>query len=195
MRTTFALAICGLIFGLSSMTAVAAPPQSTLFPTAVGSKWIYEAGQYQLIEEISRTEMIDGELCIRIDTSINGKFAAHEHLAVRQDGIYRVSIAGERVTPPLCILKYPVRKGAQWEVASVVKDVKIAGQFVIGQETVTVPAGQFQAISVRGSQFESEDGALDFTYYFVPGMGKVKQVIATSGKSMELVLKEYQPAK
>ncbi len=51
------------------------------------------------------------------------------------------------------------------------------------------------AVTVHGTKFESEAGPLEFTYYFVPGIGKVKQVISTKGKSAELALKEYQPAR
>ncbi|WP_437226308.1 hypothetical protein SH661x_004516 [Planctomicrobium sp. SH661] len=179
----------------SCLQCLAAPPQQSLYPIAVGSKWIYEAAGNQLVEEVTGYDIVDGERCARVETSINGKVVAYEHLAFRSDGLYRVSIAGERVVPPLCFLKYPSPKGGQWAVASQVNGIEIAGQFSLGQANITVPAGEFDAVTVHGTRFESEAGPLEFTYYFVPGVGKVKQVISTKNKSTELVLKEYQPAR
>ena len=51
------------------------------------------------------------------------------------------------------------------------------------QESVTVPAGTFDALRVRRT---SPAGGTDKTYWFVPGIGKVKEV-EVGGKTLELV--------
>jgi len=183
-----------VIWLMNCLVVFAATPHQPLYPLTVGSKWIFEAGQNQLIEEVTKSEIIDGEQCVRVETRVNGQVVAFEHLAARTDGIYRVTVSGERVVPPLCFLKYNTVMRTPWNVSSRVNGVMISGEFALEKTQVSVPAGDFQAVAVRGTKFESEAGSLEFTYYFVPGIGKVKQVISARGRSAELVLKEYHLA-
>jgi len=193
-RSVMMTGVVVVIWVISGLVGFAAIPSQSLYPLTVGSKWTFEAGQHQLIEEVTKLEMIDGEQCARVETRVNGQVVAFEHLAARADGIYRVTVSGERVVPPLCFLKYDTAAGMPWNVASRVNGVMISGQFASGKTQVSVPAGEFQSVAVRGTKFESEAGSLEFTYYFVPGIGKVKQVISARGRSAELVLKQYHVA-
>lgn len=183
-----------LLFSAVALFTVTAAPGGSIYPVQIGTKWVFQAGGIELVEQVAGYDMIGQERCVRIETMLNGKVVAHEHLALRQDGVYRVAIAGEPVSPPLCFLKHPAAQGTQWDVSSKVKGQEIAGRFTLGAAQVDVPAGQFQAISVQGSNFQSEAGPLEFTYYFVPGIGKVKQVIKVNGRGAELSLKEFRPA-
>jgi hypothetical protein len=191
-RLAAAAALC--LIALLSLQA-APPREASIYPLAEGSKWIYQAGPIELVEEVVGFDEINGERCARLETRIHGKQAAYEHLAVRADGVYRVSISGYNVEPPICFLKHPTPNATSWNVDSRVNGVPITGKFERGQEQVRVPAGEFSAVTVRGTGFESDTGSLEFTYYFVPGVGKVKQVISSNGKSTELLLKEYHPAR
>lgn len=185
----------GIVFWMCGCLAVlAAPPANALFPLEVGSRWTYAAGPYELEEEVTQIDVVDGEPCARVETRVNGKAVAYEHLAHRADGIYRVTIGGERVVPPLCFLKFPVKRQTPWQVTSEVGGEQISGQFTADVTRLKVPAGEYQAVVVHGTNFQSETGPLEFKYYFAPGIGKVKQVISASGKSAELELKKYQPA-
>lgn len=188
-----ALLTAGVYWCLFSLISDAAAPGGSIYPSAVGTRWIYDAGVMELEERVTGIEEIAGERCARIETSVQGKVVAYEHLAFRPDGVYRVAIAGEQVVPPLCFLKYPAPLGTQWDVRSKIKGQEIAGHFVLGQAVVTIPSGQQQALSSRGTNFESEAGPLEFTYYFVPGIGKVKQVVSINGRAAELTLKEFHP--
>lgn len=188
------VAMCGLL-ALGGWMLRAAPPASQLFSTAVGSQWVYEAGPMELTEKIAAVEVVGGENCVRVDTFYNGKVLASEHLAVRPDGLYRVAIAGKLVEPPLCFLKYPAATGERWNVNSRIEGQEISGEFTLGESRLKIPAGEFQAISSSGKNFRSEGTSLEFTYYFVPGIGKVKQIVSLNGKVAELSLKEYRPAR
>lgn len=185
----------GLVVWLTcGLSLLASPPANALYPLEVGTKWTYQAGPYELEEEVMQIDVVDGEHCARVETRINGKAVAFEHLAHRPDGIYRVSVAGDRVVPPLCFLKFPIKPQTAWSVHSAVGEEKISGQFTTAITRIKVPAGEYQAIMVHGTNFESEAGPLELKYYFAPGVGKVKQVISAKGKSAELELKKFTPA-
>lgn len=182
------------LFALLSLQA--APPQSAeIYPLAIGNKWTFQAGPIELVEEIVAIDEVKGERCARLETRVNGKQTATEHIVVRPDGVYRVSIAGFNVVPPLCFLKLSSPTSTGWEVDSKVEGVPITGKFERSLEQVQVPAGVFSAIAVRGTGFETDSGPMEITSYFVPGVGKVKQVISSNGKSTELLLKEYHLAR
>jgi hypothetical protein len=165
------------------------------YPTAIGTEWVYDAGGVELVERIAAHEEFNGELCLRVETVVNGNAVAHEHLAVRRDGVYRVGIAGTPVEPPLCFLKYTVRIGDHWDVKSKVNETEISGRFTLNRQQLTVPAGEFNAVAARGSDFKSGETTLNFTYYFVGGIGKVKQVISANGQEAAMVLKEFRQPK
>ncbi|WP_437187534.1 hypothetical protein SH668x_000932 [Planctomicrobium sp. SH668] len=196
MQRHFMKAAATLLFQifLAIQLVYAAPPESNLLPLAVGTKWTYQSGSTQIEEVITAIEMISGERCAKLETRINGKALANEHLTARSNGIYRVAIQGEPVTPALCILKFPAQLGGKWDVSSMINGVEIAGQFTLGRAKVVVPAGEYATVTVHGTKFESNEGPIELLYYFAPGVGKVKQVITTQGKTAELALKEYSPA-
>ncbi len=177
---------------LSSSWLHAAEPD---FPTAVGTRWVYIAGPLSIVEEIVAVEEAFGEKCIRLETRVNDKALSFEHLAVRPDGLYRVSIGGEEVVPPLCFIRFAPKSGETWAVKSKVGEIEVAGQFVAGKSLVVVPAGRYSVVTSQGSKFQSPSGELQFTYFYAPGVGKVKQVIRNGDKASELSLKEFHPGK
>ncbi len=183
-----------LVVLTAAVVQAQAPIRNELYPLDIGTEWVYKSGPVELIEKVAAYEVINGEQCARIETIYNGKVVAHEHLTVRKDGVYRVAVAGQPVEPPLCFLKHPAPAGTQWDVRSKVKESEIAGKFVISQTNVQLPAGEYPAIASEGKDFVSEGTKLSFTYYFVPGVGKVKQEITAGGKNAVLVLKSFRPA-
>ncbi|MFG0295487.1 MAG: hypothetical protein ACF8PG_06235 [Maioricimonas sp. JB045] len=180
---------------LISAPAIAQQPASTspFYPTAVGTEWTFRSGPFEIIERITKHEVVDGENCARVETIFNGKVVSHEHIAVRKDGVYRVSVAGTPVVPPLQIIHFPVQDGASWAIKSTVKGQSVAGTFTLGAAQVTVPAGKFQTITVSGKDFGTKDKPLAFTYHFAPEVGKVKLVVAVGDRSTVLELKEFKP--
>lgn len=187
------IAVLTLILLPASLPADDSGPRQ-FYPTAIGTEWVYDAGGVELVERIAAHEEVNGELCVRVETVVNGNAVAHEHLAVRRDGVYRVAIAGTPVEPPLCFLKYTAQFGDHWDVKSEVNGTEIAGRFTLGRKQLTVPAGEFNTVSARGSDFKSGETTLNFTYYFVGGIGKVKQVISANGQEAVMALKEFRQA-
>jgi len=185
---------CMALFAITNACA-AQEAQKPFFPTKIGTEWIYTSGVMNVTERIAAHEKVGEETCLKIETVFNGKVISHEHVAIRPDGLYRVSIAGMKVEPALCFLKHPARAGQQWKVNSKVKGKAIAGTFELGSSPVKIGSTDFTAITANGKNFQSDGPTLNFTYYFVPGIGKVKQVISVDGKEAKLTLKEFRPVR
>ncbi|SFI97887.1 hypothetical protein [Planctomicrobium piriforme] len=194
MRRFYCLAASLTTITFAAICSFAGPVASELFPTAVGTRWVYDAGPVEVTEEIVGEDLIEGERCLKLETRVNGKPISFEHLAVRPDGVYRVTIAGERVMPPLCFLKSSPQSGERWSVKSKVGEIDVSGEFAGGKSLVQTPSGRYSVITAHGTRFQSPGGELEFTYSYAPGVGKVKQVISIQGKSAQLVLKEFHPA-
>lgn len=166
---------------------------SNLQPLQVGNEWTFGAGPIEVIERVAKHEVVDGWTCARVETLFNGKVVAYEHLATRPDGLYRVSIAGRPVNPPLKFLKFPAQPGDTWTVNSETAGQKIAGKLETGRQQVETPAGKFDAITSVGTDFGLSDSKMTFTYFFAPGVGKVKQVVSAGGREAVLELKSFKP--
>jgi hypothetical protein len=177
------------------------PAQKPLFPTAVGSRWTYDSNGVEVVEEIIAEDVIQGETCQRVITKLNGKVLSFEHLVERPDGMYRVTIAGEPMEPPLCFLKTHAESGETWAVDSKIGEVSVTGEFTAGTKTESTAdikasgstSRAQQAITSHGSKFRVPQGELEFTYEYVPGIGKVRQSMTFGDKTKTLVLKKFEP--
>jgi hypothetical protein len=181
-----------------------------LFPTAIGTRWVFQSGVIEMIEQVTAHERVGNEVCAKVETVLNGKVVAHEHYAVRADGVYRVAVANQLVEPPFRFMKFPLAINDRWSVNSVVLKQPIAGTFQTTQARVKVPAGEFDTVTTVGSGFKLVIAAADdstppqeqplaFTYSFARGIGKVQQTttIGTgdAARKIELKLKEFTPAR
>ena len=187
-----------LTLGLTRLTALADEPKvgvTDMYPTAIGTEWVYKVGPVEVTERVAKHEQINGEWCARIETVFNGEVKSFEHLAVRKDGIYRAAISGITLEPPICVLKLPPRNGEQWSVNSKIvaggAQVPVTGDFVVTTSQVTVPAGEFKTAAVEGKKFRAGSKEISFTHHFAPKFGKVKQTITTDGEPRNLELKEF----
>jgi hypothetical protein len=159
------------------------------YPLGVGREWTFWAGPLEIIERVSRHEKVGDELCARIETEFNGKVVSFEHVAVRSDGVYRVAVAGRPIEPPLRFLKLPARAGDTWKVDSLIAGEPIRGDFKTSEAALTIDDSEFSTIVVAGKDFHAGKSQLSFTYYFAPGIGKVKQVVVVNGMETTLELK------
>jgi hypothetical protein len=130
-----------------------------------------------------------------IEAQANGKTVASEHLAAKKDGVYRLAANGQKVDPPVLVLKLPPRKGDRWKIDSKVVGLTVQGTLVVAEEAVAVPAGKYQAVSVHSDDMKIGDKATTFTQWFAPGVGMVKQVMDVGGKKTALELEKFEAGK
>ena len=194
VKIPFSLLALSVVLASQIVSAEDRFPAHEYYPTAIGTEWVFQSGALEVVERVVAHELIGEDRCARIETVFNGKTIAYEHIAVREDGVYRVSIAGIPVEPPLCFLKYPAAKGEKWRVRSSVQGNEIKGEFVLGQTDVSVPSGEYPSITSEGKDFQSASTKLEFVYYFVKGIGKAKQLTKLNETEAVLELKEFRAA-
>jgi hypothetical protein len=193
--------VFGMLFVLVGATALAqtqAPPaaSSDLYPLKAGTKWVYKVGEVVVTVKVASADK-DGT---KLDTEVNGKVVASEVVNVTPEGIVRTKINNNPITPPVLILKLTggkATKGDKWKVESTVQGQAVKGEFNTkdDKESVTVPAGKFDAVVVDGPEFDIAGTKTGIKYYFVAGKGIVKQSYSIQGNEAVLELKEYTEGK
>ena len=133
-------------------------------------------------------ETIDGKSLAVLERSLNGKVSGTEHLAATEKGVFRYRVDGVELSPPVCVLKYPLKKDDTWETESTIanEQLKIKGK-VVDTEEVTVPAGKYKTFRV---EIETSVAGMQatITFWFAPDVGIVKQTAGSGGKNdVELV--------
>ena len=163
-------------------TMLASSEQALFAPLRKATKNHYlsessEGPTIRLVLRISDIEKIDGqEVLARLEQINEGIVWSTEDVSVTAQGLFRHRIGALEISPPLCLLPFPVTPGQTWE-----GDIRIskrkgkASSRIVGTEEVEVPAGRFQAVVVELIiQMEGESMAR-LTSWYAPGIGLVKQ--------------------
>ena len=142
------------------------------FPLKVGSKWTYRVGENRYEVKVAKIEPVGKVECARMETTINGKAASFEHVAVGSDkgvpAVMRYSFEGKKAVPPLPFLLLPADK-TSWRVESKVLDQTLKGTFKKSFEDVKVPAGAFPKAAKVSSDLSVNKVDLSVTWWFASG--------------------------
>jgi hypothetical protein len=201
MRRISAL-VLALAIGLSNAVLVAVVRQEKTpdyFPLKPGTKWSYELNQggkkLKISSQIAKVEETNGKSTAVLETTMNGEVASTEHLAATEKGVFRHRVNGIELSPPVCFLQYPLKKGESWETSSTLanEQLKVKGK-VIDSEEVTVPAGTYKAFRV---EIETSAAGLrsTTTFWFAPDVGVVKQATENAGKMLTAELEKFEEGK
>jgi hypothetical protein len=170
------------------------------FPLKAGTKWSYEVNQdgkkLKTTSQIAKVEAgAEGKSVALLETTVNGEVTGTEHLTTTEKGVFRQRVNGIELSPPVCVLKYPLKKDETWETESTIanEQLKVKGK-VIANEEVTVPAGKYKAFRV-----EIETSAAGMrnitTLWFAPDVGVVKQSTENEGKAVTAELEKFEEGK
>jgi hypothetical protein len=184
--------------GWAQAPAPAGPPN--YYPLKPGTKWHYQidlgGGQKgTMVNQIAKIENIDGKDMARLESVVNGNVVATEHLSSNDQGVFRNRYNGVEVSPPICLLKYPVKEGASWEIQTKIADQQVAITGREGKsEDVQVPAGKYQAVT---SVVEATVNGVktSTSYWFAEKVGMVKQTLDLAGKTINVELVKFEEGK
>jgi hypothetical protein len=181
---------------VSTLGAQNAIVENPYYPVKLNTTWTYKLSDgKQLIMKVTKHEKVGNTVCARVESSVDGKVIASEHIGVTSEGICRFQIGENPATPPLCFLKLPFSTTA-WKVDSNIKGEVLKGSFTPGKEEVTVPFGKFSAVTAATTDLEVNMIKVGTTYYFAKDIGMVKQVIKLGDKqTIVLELEKYEPGK
>ena len=175
----------------------------TLLPSAVGTTWKYEMTQefgegvrpsadekttpgpdgkvhLPISIFVAGTEKIDGVETYKYELERQGRVQLTEFLQVTDAGVIafaRADSDGEKakLTPPQKILSFPPRAGEKWEYKGRVDDIETRQSFeILGRESISVPAGKFEAFHLRLTQLAPTPPSIQEDRWFTPNVGYVK---------------------
>lgn len=198
MHRTLRLAAGAVVILVAGTGLAQAPGTGTdLFPLKKGSKWVYKVADQEVTVVASGTEKFDKHDGTKLDTLVGGQTKATELVYVAADGVYRAKVSEDKVDPPVKFLALPAKKGDSWKVDSKVKGQTIKGEFKITDDKakVKVPAGEFDAVLVEGTDLDIAGSKSTIKQWFAPGKGIVKTVYVIQGNESTAELKEYTEGK
>ena len=103
------------------------------FPLSAGAIWTYQDPTGTTLITVKLTKQEEkkvGDAMIkhsRLEMSINNMLQGSEVVAPLPQGLCRVAVDDKPVTPPLCFLELPLKKGKKWKVNAQVGKDKIEG--------------------------------------------------------------------
>lgn len=172
------------------------------YPLKAGNKWTYQiesdtaAKGSKLINQIAKMEKIDGVPLFRLETTAKERVVATEHLSVNDKGIFRDRMNGGEITPPICLLKFPIKKNDSWKTESMSGKEKLKVACKSDEEEIEVPAGKFKTVKVIIDAEVAGAGILvSTTYWFAPGIGMVKQHVNINSMQFSILLEKFEEGK
>lgn len=168
-------------------------PGTDLFPTKVGTKWVYKINDQDVTVTVSGTEKFGDQDGVKFDTAVGGSTKQTELYLVKADGVYRARVGEKKIEPPVRVLALPAKKDTAWDVDSKVGTEGIKGKFKVADEKakVKVAAGEFEAVLVDGPEFDIAQTKTVIKQWFAPGKGVVKVEYTIQNTTTTMELKEF----
>lgn len=156
--------------------------EASYYPLKLGTKWHYQretslGDKTSHLHHIVKIEKIDGQSLARLEAIRSGELVGAEHLSTTAQGIFRHRNNGWEISPPLCLLRFPIKVGDSWTSEHRFGEEKGIFTCRIGHEEIVVPAGKYQAITSHVEVTEASGKKVNVVYWFAPGVGIVKQSV------------------
>ncbi len=190
--------------------------ETSFYPLQVGTTWHYRRGESKFTVRVVKHEKVGDVPCALLESKCDGKVGGREHLAVKDNGIYRYDVSSlfksdkprlktkegevfhtQTLKPPMLVLKLPPKKGDDWKIVSQGEVEVFRGSFKVDEEQeIVVPAGKFKAFRVVARDVEGTalSPAPVITSFYAEGVGMVKQLIEIGDAKTEIVLEKFEAA-
>jgi hypothetical protein len=165
---------------------------SDYYPLKVGTTWHYRAAGQTITLKVAAHESVDGVTCARVETNAGGRVAATEHISARDEGVFRYTMGGQKASPPVCFMKLPYKKGETWKVTSRIAGQDLNVDYTWDEEEIQVPAGKFQTIVTKTSEFMADGHRMRATIWYARGVGMVKTHMTMDGTPVVLELVKFE---
>jgi hypothetical protein len=198
----------GLALALWLACALAGQAQDTMasspyLPLAEGTAWEYRINENTYTLRVTKHEAVydphakASKMCARVEMLVGGKVVAVEHLRVTSDGIYRYALDGKTHSPPILLLKLPLRRGDEWDVDTTTSaGDKVKGKFTVDLVDIKVGDKSFSGCArVTSKDLEVAGSKVQVTYYFAENFGLIKEEMTLDDQHLLVELEEYKPPK
>ncbi len=183
---------------LHAQTDVTKAPKNW-YPIVKGHKWTYRTSGATLVQEVVAIEKIGKTECAKIAVKIGDEVVSTEHIAVTKEGVFRHAIGGNRILPPVPVIKFPLKFNKAWEVKSSVQGQLVEGKMIAEKKPLEIGKKVFtDAILVQTvGTMKAAGQDIKMEMWFAPNIGMLKQVV-TVGKistTLTIVLDEKKVPK
>jgi len=167
------------------------------YPIDVGNRWEYDfsvngaVSANKLVMRIGRLET-DTTLPLSVlETEVDGKIVATEHLRQTEQGVFRFRADNQVHSPALLIAKTPLKGGDKWGGTFTVGNKKKTYAAETSDEVVDVPAGKFKTVRVK-STLEEQGKKTTTILWFAENIGFVKQSLDGDGLKIVAELRSHE---
>src|SRR5262245_36116460 len=180
--------------------AIALPAQEgaathAYYPLKVGSEWVYKVQGGPIKVKVAGAEKVGAANGYKLETSAGNKVSATETVAVTKEGVQRFNVNGLNPEQPILFLPADPDATTTWHVETKVANQQIKGDFKINKESVTVPAGKYDTIHVKGQDMTIGATTTSVEYWFAKDVGIVKLKFTLGSQDATLELESYTPGK
>ena len=159
------------------------------WPTAIGTKWVYDLNGMEEAEEITKAEEHNGGMRLTVRCRL-----WDNTVDVSKEGVIRRMLGQFRLDAEMA--RFPLKAGDSWTVAQPIQEgiQANAGTMTVGEtKDVSVPAGKFRATKVTFEVTEVNGKPIakpqTFTYWYAQGVGTIR----VEWDGGEKVLKSFTP--
>lgn len=212
MKKIFIFIMLILFVGAYCNTPLQAKQASEdFFPLKVGSWWRYKIAdtKTELTIAVTASEKINKTDCYKVESSLREKGAPTlvilvEYIHKAKNGVFEVkalepaqknkeSLAGINYFPHKKIIPTPLNIGDSWNYAGSELGINasIQKRTAVKKEKIDVPAGKFEAVQID-SVITNDGRKMYKSAWYVKGIGPVKLVSKSAGKTTNVVLVEYK---
>jgi hypothetical protein len=184
-----------LIVGMSLSAQDPAPATNSYYPIKTGSEWTYKVQGGPIKMKISGTEKVGSATGYKIEVTAGSKVSATEVVGVTKDGVVRYKVNDAAADPPILFLPADPEATKEWPVNSKAGGQDLKGTFRASKEKVTVPAGTYDTIHVKGTGMQVGTTTSDIDYWFAKDVGIVKLRFTLGTQDATLELEKYEPGK
>jgi len=170
--------------------------QADYYPLAVGNKWHYsvelDGEKVTAIISVAKLEKVGDKTLAHLETRLGSEVISEEDISTNAQGAFRQRESGQEVTPPLCLIKYPVKVGDEWETPT--KRGKLA-------VTITGRVDKLEEIEVAGRKYQTVKVILktklgaqvvSTTNWFADGVGVVRIRLEQPGNISTFDLEKFE---
>lgn len=182
------------------------PLEKPLFPSTVGSRWVYRLADGDTGKEevtVTGTRVVEGVTAVVFASKRLGQADREELYQITEEEINQISAGTlDKVSlkPPMPVLHAPLSftEGTSWQGGVLMRGALLPSQAksrLRAFETVTVPSGTYSAYRIETNlEAQLQGGAAHFatTRWFVPGIGPVKlrYIVQAPGQADQAFVKE-----
>jgi len=188
------LTVCVVGIPLSAQET-AAPTTHPYYPIKVLSEWTYKVQGGPIKMKVTGPEKVGAINGFKIEVTAGNKVSATEVVAITKDGVVRLSVNNVAADTPILFLPTDPDATKEWTVDTKGGNQTLKGKFTASKEKVTVPAGTYDTIHVKGADMTVGSTSSNIDYWFAKDMGIVKLKFTLGSQEAVLELESYTAGK